>query len=134
MTTIEEIFDLKTLYLKYNKVKAERNKYKKKYRTQRLKRKQLEEKIEVIENKLKRRQLMITAEEAKSRSNYNNKQVITEELQTIESLILIASQKGEYSIKLEKEKLYSNTLYALEENHYSVTFLDGCTIISWAKC
>lgn len=77
---------------------------------------------------------MITAEEAKSRSNHNNKQNIAEELQVIESLILIASQKGEYSIKLEKEKLYSNTLYTLEENHYSVTFLDGCTIISWAKC
>lgn len=52
MTNIEEIFDLKALYLKYNKVKAERNKYKKKYRTQRLKRKQLEEKIKVLENRL----------------------------------------------------------------------------------
>lgn len=77
---------------------------------------------------------MITAEEAKSRSRQNNKQLITEELQIIEGLILIATQKGEYSIKLEKEKLYSNTLYTLEENHYSVTFLDGRTIISWVEC
>lgn len=77
---------------------------------------------------------MITAEEAKSRSRQNDKQLITEELQIIEGLILIATQKGEYSIKFEKEKLYSNTLCTLEENHYSVSFGDEYIIISWAEC